>query len=90
MNGHECKVFSASNVELITKTRLEHLSEADKIRARSPRTPLHSFLGIAEQTQQEGAAGISVIIFLLYFCKNIFNSLLLYLVAYATAAREQF
>ncbi|XP_031780914.1 ankyrin repeat domain-containing protein 13D isoform X1 [Nasonia vitripennis] len=59
VNGHECKVFSASNVELITKTRLEHLSEADKIRAKSPRTPLQSFLGIAEQTQQEGAAAIS-------------------------------
>ncbi|XP_054008910.1 ankyrin repeat domain-containing protein 13D isoform X1 [Hylaeus anthracinus] len=52
VNGHECKVFSASNVELITKTRLEHLSEPDKIRARAPRTPLQSFLGIAEQQQE--------------------------------------
>lgn len=52
VNGHECKVFSASNVELITKTRLEHLSEADKARARAPRTPLQSFLGIAEQQQE--------------------------------------
>ncbi|XP_034951703.1 ankyrin repeat domain-containing protein 13D isoform X2 [Chelonus insularis] len=53
VNGHECKVFSASNVELITKTRIEHLSEADKLRARTPRTPLQSFLGIAEQQQEE-------------------------------------
>jgi len=52
INGHECKVFSASNVELITKTRLEHLSETDKARARAPRTPLQSFLGIAEQQQE--------------------------------------
>lgn len=52
INGHECKVFSASNVELITKTRLEHLSEADKARARAPRTPLQSFLGIAEQQHE--------------------------------------
>ncbi|KAG5320365.1 AN13D protein, partial [Pseudoatta argentina] len=52
INGHECKVFSASNVELITKTRLEHLCEADKARARAPRTPLQSFLGIAEQQQE--------------------------------------
>ncbi|XP_076183209.1 ankyrin repeat domain-containing protein 13D isoform X2 [Ptiloglossa arizonensis] len=51
INGHECKVFSASNVELITKTRLEHLSEPDKIRARA-RTPLQSFFGIAEQQQE--------------------------------------
>lgn len=58
VNGHECKVFSASNVELITKTRMEHLSEGDKARARAPRTPIQSFLGIAEQQQQEncGAA----------------------------------
>lgn len=58
INGHECKVFSASNVELITKTRLEHLSEADKARARAPRTPLQSFLGITEQ-QQEGCSAIT-------------------------------
>ncbi|XP_076287516.1 ankyrin repeat domain-containing protein 13D isoform X2 [Lasioglossum baleicum] len=51
INGHDCKVFSASNVELITKTRLEHLSEPDKARARAPRTPLQSFLGIAEQQE---------------------------------------
>lgn len=52
INGHDCKVFSASNVELITKTRLEHLSEPDKARARAPRTPLQSFLSIAEQQQE--------------------------------------
>ncbi|XP_046418282.1 ankyrin repeat domain-containing protein 13D isoform X1 [Neodiprion pinetum] len=51
VNGHDCKVFSASNVELITKTRLEHLSESDRARARAPRTPLQSFLGIAEQQE---------------------------------------
>lgn len=59
VNGHECKVFSASNVELITKTRLEHLSEADKTRAKAPRLSLQSIFGIAEQTQEEGAAAIS-------------------------------
>ncbi|KOX68520.1 Ankyrin repeat domain-containing protein 13B [Melipona quadrifasciata] len=46
VNGHECKVFSACNVELITKT------EPDKARARAPRTPLQSFLGMAEQQQE--------------------------------------
>ena len=55
VSGHECKVFSASNVEVVTKTRLEHLSEADKARARAPRTPLQSFLGIAEQQDNAGA-----------------------------------
>ncbi|XP_070169807.1 ankyrin repeat domain-containing protein 13D isoform X1 [Polyergus mexicanus] len=59
INGHECKVFSASNVELITKTRLEHLSETDKARARAPRTPLQSFLGIAEQQQESCSTTIT-------------------------------
>lgn len=59
INGHECKVFSASNVELTIKTRLEHLSEADKARARAPRTPLQSFLGIAEQQQESCSATTS-------------------------------
>ncbi|XP_020297870.1 ankyrin repeat domain-containing protein 13B isoform X2 [Pseudomyrmex gracilis] len=58
INGHECKVFSASNVELITKTRLEHLSETDKARARVPRTSLQSFLGITEE-QQESCSTIT-------------------------------
>lgn len=62
INGHECKVFSASNVELITKTRLEHLSEADKVRARTPRTPLQSFLGIAEQQQQDACSTTTSVI----------------------------
>ena len=63
VNGHDCKVFSASNVELITKTRLEHLSEADKARTRSPRTPLQSFLGMTEQGPEEGASAVEVIHF---------------------------
>lgn len=48
VNGHECKVFGASNVELVTKTRSEHLTEHDKARSKSLRTPLQNFLGIAE------------------------------------------
>lgn len=27
INGYECKVFAASNVEFVTKTRTEHLDE---------------------------------------------------------------
>ncbi|XP_022916461.1 ankyrin repeat domain-containing protein 13D isoform X2 [Onthophagus taurus] len=46
VNSHECKVFSATNVELVTKTRTEHLTETDKELARSKhiRTPLQNFL----------------------------------------------
>uniref|UniRef100_A0A023F330 Putative ankyrin repeat protein n=1 Tax=Triatoma infestans TaxID=30076 RepID=A0A023F330_TRIIF len=48
INGQSCKVFGASNVELVTKTRSEHLSEEDKSKFKSAKTPLQSFLGIAE------------------------------------------
>lgn len=41
-------MFGASNVELVTKTRSEHLSEEDKAKFKSAKTPLQSFLGIAE------------------------------------------
>ncbi|XP_034252442.1 ankyrin repeat domain-containing protein 13D [Thrips palmi] len=56
VNGYSCKVFSCNNVALVTKTRTEHLSEKDKIQSKMPRTPLHSFLGIAqnEQVQVQG------------------------------------
>ncbi|QQP35598.1 Ankyrin repeat domaincontaining protein 13Blike, partial [Caligus rogercresseyi] len=30
VSGYECKVFNANNVELVTKTRIEHLSEERK------------------------------------------------------------
>lgn len=53
INGHECKVFSASNVELVTKTRTEHLTETDKARSRNSKTPLQNFLGIAEVEENQ-------------------------------------
>uniref|UniRef100_A0A8C4NL10 Ankyrin repeat domain 13B n=1 Tax=Eptatretus burgeri TaxID=7764 RepID=A0A8C4NL10_EPTBU len=49
VNGYETKVYSACNVELVTRTRTEHLSEQDKVRSKGNKTPLQSFLGIAEQ-----------------------------------------
>lgn len=41
----------------MTKTRTEHLTEKDKIRSKMPRTPLHSFLGIAQNEQVQQAPG---------------------------------
>lgn len=52
VSGRMCKVFGASNVELVTKTRCEHLSEQDKARCRGAKTPLQSFLGIAETEEK--------------------------------------
>ncbi|KAM4795772.1 ankyrin repeat domain-containing protein 13B isoform 2-T2 [Rhinophrynus dorsalis] len=49
INGYESKVYGASNVELITRTRTEHLSDQHKGKNKGSKTPLQSFLGIAEQ-----------------------------------------
>ncbi|KAK6192849.1 hypothetical protein SNE40_004249 [Patella caerulea] len=50
VNTYECKVFSASSVELVTKTRTEHLTQQDKDKSkRNNKTPLESFLGVAEE-----------------------------------------
>ncbi|EMP37787.1 Ankyrin repeat domain-containing protein 13B [Chelonia mydas] len=49
VNGYEAKVYGASNVELITRTRTEHLSDQHKAKSKGSKTPLQSFLGIAEQ-----------------------------------------
>ncbi|KAF5295163.1 hypothetical protein FQR65_LT10551 [Abscondita terminalis] len=53
VNGHDCKVFGASNVELITKTRMEHLTENDKATAKTKilKSPIQSFLGIVEEDE---------------------------------------
>lgn len=48
VNGYECKVYGASNVEFITRTRNEHLSE-EQARIKSSRTPLQHFLGMTEE-----------------------------------------
>ncbi|XP_054737468.1 ankyrin repeat domain-containing protein 13D isoform X2 [Anastrepha obliqua] len=47
VNGYNCKVYGASNVEFITRTRMDHLND-DQIKSKCGRTPLHSFLGIAD------------------------------------------
>ncbi|XP_074535327.1 ankyrin repeat domain-containing protein 13B isoform X2 [Halichoeres trimaculatus] len=49
VNGYEAKVYAASNVELVTRTRTDHLSDQNKNRTKAGKTPLQNFLGIAEQ-----------------------------------------
>lgn len=58
INGYECKVFSATNVEFVTKTRTEHLTESDKANAKSKsnKTPLQNFLDIAEVEEDQAVA----------------------------------
>nr|CAG4649372.1 EOG090X0784 [Scapholeberis mucronata] len=48
VNGRDCKVFSASNVELVTKTRTEHLSPEDKSKIAGSRFPLNSLLTVGQ------------------------------------------
>jgi hypothetical protein len=36
VNGYECKVFSANNVELVSKTRTEHLPRGERPPSRAP------------------------------------------------------
>lgn len=48
VNGFDCRVYNASNVEFVTRTRTEHLNE-NHSRSRNSRTPLQHFLGMAEE-----------------------------------------
>ncbi|XP_064200135.1 ankyrin repeat domain-containing protein 13D isoform X2 [Anguilla rostrata] len=59
VSGYEAKVYSASNVELVTRSRTEHLSDQDKSRSKGSKTPLQSFLGIAEQHVAHNGSHIS-------------------------------
>ncbi|XP_060783324.1 ankyrin repeat domain-containing protein 13D isoform X2 [Neoarius graeffei] len=59
VSGYEAKVYSASNVELETRSRTEHLSDQDKSRCKGSRTPLQSFLGIAEQHVSNNGSQVS-------------------------------
>ena len=47
INGYDCRVYNASNVEFITKTRSEHLNELQN-RSKNTRTPLQHFLGLTD------------------------------------------
>ena len=47
VNGYECKVFSANNVELVSKSRTEHLPRGDK--RLTPRAPLAGLLALADE-----------------------------------------
>ncbi|XP_029427829.1 ankyrin repeat domain-containing protein 13A isoform X2 [Rhinatrema bivittatum] len=48
VNGYDTKVYTANNVNVITKTRTEHLTEEDKTRYKADRNILESLLGSVE------------------------------------------
>ncbi|XP_050350901.1 ankyrin repeat domain-containing protein 13D isoform X2 [Nymphalis io] len=47
VNGYECKVFGANNVELVSKSRSEHLPRGER-RPHAPRAPLAGLLALAD------------------------------------------
>ncbi|XP_061134658.1 ankyrin repeat domain-containing protein 13A [Syngnathus typhle] len=49
VNGFETKVFSVNNVNVIIRTRTEHLTDEEKARIKSERNILESLLGTVEQ-----------------------------------------
>ncbi|CAH2096526.1 unnamed protein product [Euphydryas editha] len=54
VNGYECKVFGANNVELVSKTRSEHLPRGER-RAHTPRAPLAGLLALADSDDAPAA-----------------------------------
>ncbi|XP_049872995.1 ankyrin repeat domain-containing protein 13D [Pectinophora gossypiella] len=51
VNGYECKVFGANNVELVSMTRSEHLPRGE--RRPEPRAPLAGLLAIADRDHDD-------------------------------------
>ncbi|KAM4579010.1 ankyrin repeat domain-containing protein 13A [Fundulus diaphanus] len=49
INGFEAKVFSVNNVNVVIRTRTEHLTDEEKARIKSERNVLESLLGTVEQ-----------------------------------------
>lgn len=48
VNGFEAKVFSVNNVNVVIRTRTEHLTDEEKARIKSERNVLESLLGTVE------------------------------------------
>jgi len=59
--GKECKVFGANNVEIVTKTRTEHMNEDDRAAWKANKNPLLSFFGPSETEERpvEGAGSMA-------------------------------
>jgi hypothetical protein len=59
INNYDCRVFGASNVEFITKTRTEHLN-GDATRVKNSRTPLQHFLGMTDDDYDHSSGSEAV------------------------------
>lgn len=45
INGYQCKVYTANNFELVTRTRIEHLSAEDRKAYEAGHSSSRNFLG---------------------------------------------
>lgn len=45
VNGYQCKVYTANNFELVTRTRIEHMSLDDRKAYETGQTSNRNFLG---------------------------------------------
>lgn len=48
VNGYDAKVYTANNLNVVTKIRTEHLTEEEKRRYKADRSPFEAFLGTIE------------------------------------------
>lgn len=66
VNGYICKVFSASNVELVTRTRVEHLSVEDKEKFRKNGNVLQNIFGFSgdECEKHDDSRQVFIILFI--------------------------
>uniref|UniRef100_A0A915CT31 ANK_REP_REGION domain-containing protein n=1 Tax=Ditylenchus dipsaci TaxID=166011 RepID=A0A915CT31_9BILA len=55
VEGYTCRVFNASNVEIVTKTRVDHLSEESKTRNAQDNNKPMSFLGLFEKKKADSS-----------------------------------
>merc|ERR1719309_927630 len=60
VSGMDCKVFGANNVEIVTKTRTEHMSAEDKQRAKANKNPLLSIFGPQETEAEVTPSGVEL------------------------------
>jgi len=61
VSGMDCKVFGANNVEIVTKTRTEHMNAEDKARAKANKNPLLSIFGPQETETEPAAAAVATV-----------------------------
>lgn len=48
INGYNCQVFKANNIELVTKSRTEHMNEVQKAKEKNSKNLIKSIFALSE------------------------------------------